>query len=418
MDNLTHTLISAMVGEAIHRSTPASPTLTESSRRNVAIGVMVIGGNLPDSDVLYTGWAGTTLDYLLHHRGHTHTIVGSLILSLLLFVAVRLWWRYRKIEPHPADIRFLVALAVLAPLLHIGLDFTNSYGVHPFWPADDHWYYGDAVFIVEPLLWACSAPLLFTLRSRVTRALVALVLVAGIGLSWFSGLVPVSLAALLTLLTLGLVAVGRFSSARTALTSGIVAWLVVTSVFVATSRTAKNQIDALLADSFPAARTLDTALTPMPANPVCREVLTVQLAGDRYVARSGFHSLAPAWIPAGRCAQLRLSGTPTAPLVPVARPSTDEMAWIGELSIPATLPATLAQEYCAVDALLQFARVPWAAPQGEGWVVGDLRYDREPELGFAEVEVGPSDGRVRAPPALGAAREDLLDRAVEPVTGG
>ena len=294
MDNLTHTLISAMVGEAIHRSTPASPTLTESSRRNVAIGVMVIGGNLPDSDVLYTGWAGTTLDYLLHHRGHTHTIVGSLILSLLLFVAVRLWWRYRRIEPHTADIRFLAVLAILAPLLHIGLDFTNSYGVHPFWPADDHWYYGDAVFIVEPLIWACSAPLLFTLRRRITRALVALVLAAGIGLSWFSGLVPVSLAAQLTLLTLGLVAVGRFSSARTALTSGIVAWLVVTSVFVATSRTAKNQIDALLAESFPAARTLDTALTPMPANPVCREVLTVQLAGDRYVARSGFYSLAPA----------------------------------------------------------------------------------------------------------------------------
>ena len=207
---------------------------------------MVIGGNLPDSDVLYTGWAGTTLDYLLHHRGHTHTIVGSLILSLLLFVAVRLWWRYRKIEPHPADIRFLVALAILAPLLHIGLDFTNSYGVHPFWPADNHWYYGDAVFIVEPLLWACSAPLLFTLRSRVTRALVALVLVAGIGLSWFSGLVPVSLAALLTLLTVGLAAVGRFASVRTALTSGVAAWLVVTAVFVTTSRTANSQVDTLL----------------------------------------------------------------------------------------------------------------------------------------------------------------------------
>jgi inner membrane protein len=390
VDNLTHTLISALVGEAIHRSTPASPTLTESSRRNLAIGVMVIGGNLPDADVLYTGWAGTTLDYLLHHRGHTHTIVGALILSLLLFVAVRLWWRYRKVDAHPADIRFLVVLVVLAPLLHIALDFTNSYGVHPFWPADNHWYYGDAVFIVEPLLWACSTPLLFTLRSRVTRAVVALVLAVGIGLSWFSGLVPASLAALLTLLTVGLAAVGRFAPARIAVAAGVAAWLVVTAAFVATSRMADTQVDTLLADDFPTARTLDTVLTPTPVNPVCREVLTVALVGDRYVARSGFHSLAPGWIPADRCAQLGLRGTPTAPLVPVAQPSTDEMAWVGELSIAANLPASLAQDYCAVDALLQFARVPWAAPRGAGWVVGDLRYDREPELGLAEVEVGPS----------------------------
>ena len=377
---------------------------------------MVIGGNLPDSDVLYTGWAGTTLDYLLHHRGHTHTIVGSLILSLLLFVAVRLWWRYRKIEPHPADIRFLAVLAILAPLLHIGLDFTNSYGVHPFWPADNHWYYGDAVFIVEPLLWACSAPLLFTLRSKVTRALVALVLVAGIGLSWFSGLVPVSLAALLTLLTLGLAAVGRFSSVRTALTSGVAAWLVVTasSWRRAGRRTPRSMPSS--ADSFPAARTLDTVLTPMPANPVCREVLTVQLVGDRYVARSGFHSLAPAWIPADRCAQLRLSGTPTAPLVPVAQPSTDEMAWIGELSIAATLPATLAQEYCAVDALLQFARVPWAAVARRR--LGGRRPAVRPRTGARLRRGGgrPVDRRVPAlPPAVGAAPRGSAGRAVSAV---
>ena len=410
MDNVTHTLISALVGEAVHRSVRPSTALSESERRNVTLAVMVVGGNLPDIDVAYTGWAGTTLDYLLHHRGHTHTVVGALILSLVLFVAVRLWWRYRKIEPHAADVRYLIALVVLAPLLHIGLDFTNSYGVHPFWPADNRWYYGDAVFIVEPLFWACAAPLFFTLRSRVTRGLVALILVVGVGLGWFSGFVPAPLAAVLTLLTVGLAAVGRFTSPRVALSSGVVAWLAVTAVFVATSRTAESRIDALLADGFPTARTLDTALTPLPANPVCREVLTVQVDGDRYVARSAVHSLAPSWLPAGDCAQLRLNGTPTAPLGPLAQPSTDEIAWIGELSIAADLPTTLARDYCAVDALLQFARVPWAAPQGDGWVVGDLRYDREPELGFAEVEVGPSaDECPRLRPPWVPPREDLLD---------
>ena len=409
MDNLTHTLVSVMVGEAIHRFTPASSALAGSSRRNVAIAVMVIGGNLPDLDVIYTGWAGTKLDYLLHHRGHTHTIVGALILSLLLFVAVRLWWRHRRVEPRPADIWFLVALSVLAPLLHIGLDFTNSYGVHPFWPVDNRWYYGDAVFIVEPLLWACSAVLLFTLRSTVMRVSIGAVLVGGVGLAWFSGLVPTSLAVLLTLLTLGLAAVSRYASPRAALTSGIIAWLAVTAVFVATSRTAKHQVDALLAVEFPTARTLDTVLTPTPANPVCREVLAVQLVGDRYVVRSAFHSVMPGWIPAGRCAELSLSGARTAPLVPVDQVSTDQLVWSGELSMAAGLPASLARDYCAVDSLLQFARAPWAAARGDGWLVGDLRYDREPGLGIAEVEVGPSrDECPRFRPPWAPPRQDLL----------
>ena len=242
------------------------------------------------------------------------------------------------------------------------------------------------------------------------RALVALVLVIGIGLSWGSGLVPVPFAALLTLLTVGLAVVSRYSSARTALTSGIVAWLVLTAVFVTTGRMAEARVDTLLADRFPTARTLDTVLTPMPGNPVCREVMTVQLVGNRYVVRSGIHSLAPAWMPAGHCAQLRLSGTPTAPLGPMGQASTDEMAWIGELSIARDAPATLARDYCAVDALLQFARVPWAEPRGDGWLVGDLRYDREPELGFAEVEVGPAvDECPGSRPPWVPPRQDLLN---------
>jgi inner membrane protein len=412
VDNVTHSLISALVGEAIHRSTSASSKLTDTAHRRVAITVMVVGGNLPDSDLLYTAWAGTKLDYLLHHRGHTHTVVGVLILSLLLFTAVRLWWRHRKVEPSPADVRFLIVLAVLAPLLHLGLDFTNSYGVHPFWPVDDHWYYGDAVFIVEPLLWACAAPLLFTLRSTAVRALIGLVLVVGIGLSWGSGLVPVPFAALLTLLILGLALISRLSSARTALTSGIAAWLVVTAVFVATGRTAEARVDALLAESSPAGRTLDAVVTPMPANPFCHEVMTAQVVADRYVVRSGTHSLLPAWLPAGQCAQLSLSGTSTAPLVAPSPAATDEMSWLGELSMARDLPATLAEEYCAVSALMQFARVPWAVPQGDGWLAGDLRYDREPELGFAEVEVGPAaDECPDVRPPWVPPRQDLLDVA-------
>jgi inner membrane protein len=408
VDNLTHTLISVVVGDALHRAVPASAVLSEKARRNVAIAVMAVGGNLPDADLLQTALGGGKLDYLLDHRGHTHTLVGVLGLGLVLFAAVRLWWRHRGVRPAAADVGFLAGIALLAPLLHLGLDFTNSYGVHPFWPVDDRWYYGDAVFIVEPLLWACAAPLLFTLRSRWTRGLVGLVLAAGVGLAWGSGLVPPAFAALLTLLVVGLAIVARTASARTALATGIVAWLAVTTVFVVTGRAADARVAAVLAEASPAARTLDVVLTPAPSNPVCREVLTVQVVGDRYVARSGTHSLLPGWLPAAECARFGLGGTPTAPLV-ATLPATDEVVWRGELSLARDLPATLAQDYCAVSALLQFARVPFAVERGDGWLVGDLRYDSEPEPGFAEVEVGP--GRDECPayrPPWVPPRQDLL----------
>ncbi|MEU4625639.1 metal-dependent hydrolase [Actinoplanes sp. NPDC023801] len=412
MDNVTHALISVMVGETVHRVLPPSAVLSDRARRTVAITVMVVGGNLPDADVIYTTWAGTTLDYLLHHRGHTHTVPGALGLSLLLFLAVRLWWWRRKVVPGRADIWFLAGLSVLATLLHIALDLTNSYGVHPFWPLDNRWYYGDAVFIIEPLLWACTGVLLFVLPSRTWRILITVVLAAGLGLSWFSGFVPASFAALLTLLTAGLVAVSRFASARTALVCGITAWLALTATFVVTSRAAESRFEQVLAGRFPQSRTLDVVLTPMPADPLCREVLAVQTTADQYVVRRAFHSLAPGWIPAGRCAELYPSagGETTTRLTTVAAPSSDEVAWAGELAIPAGLLTDLGGEYCAVGALLQFARAPWAMPRGDGWIVGDLRFDREPGLGLAEVEVGPANDECpRLPAPWVPPRQDLVD---------
>jgi inner membrane protein len=410
MDNLTHTLIGVLVGEALHQAVPASTVLSDRARRATAITVMVVGGNLPDADVIYTQWAGSTLEYLLHHRGHTHTVVGALGLSLALFLTVRLWWRYRKIRPRPADTGFLAGLSVLATMLHIGLDFTNNYGVHPFWPIDDRWYYGDAVFIIEPLIWACAAALLFVVRGRVPRVLLALLLVVDLGLSWFSGYLPPLFAAVVTVVVLGLAAVSRFTPARVAVAGGLAAWLAVTATFVVTSRVAENRLEALLADRFPAARTLEVVLTPMPANPVCREVLAVQVTTDQYVVRRAFHSLAPGVVSAEGCADsYPMGGEGTARLAPSGQVSTTEIRWTGELALPIGQLAGLAGEYCAVDALLQFARAPFAAAQGDDWIVGDLRFDREPGLGLAEVEVGPGrDDCSTLPAPWTPPREDLL----------
>src|SRR5260370_25849090 len=46
----------------------------------------------------------------------------------------------------------LFLYACLAGLSHILLDFTNNYGVRPFWPFSERWYSWDIVFIVEPVM--------------------------------------------------------------------------------------------------------------------------------------------------------------------------------------------------------------------------------------------------------------------------
>ena len=191
MDNLTHTLIGVLVGETVHTVAPSNASgLTESQRRNLFLPVMVVGSNLPDLDFLYSTFSGNKLDYLLEHRGHSHTVVGAVLTALLLLAACELWMRIAKRTPTRGDRRWLAVAALLGPLLHIAMDGTNSYGVHPFWPVHNGWLYGDAVFIVEPALWIAAAPLTFRLRTVVARVLVALVLFAGIALSVTTGLVP------------------------------------------------------------------------------------------------------------------------------------------------------------------------------------------------------------------------------------
>src|SRR4051812_26763726 len=96
------------------------------------------------------------------------------------------------------------------------MDFTNSYGVHPFWPFYNGWSYGDSVFIVEPLIWAAAAPLVFVLRTILARVLVGLVLIAGIVLSLAMGLVPPVFVASLIVLTLAMLVIGRYAPPRRA----------------------------------------------------------------------------------------------------------------------------------------------------------------------------------------------------------
>jgi inner membrane protein len=390
LDNVTHTLIGVLAGEAIAVTLPPGRQgLPEGFRRNLVVAVMAVGSNLPDLDFLYGATTHNKLDYLLQHRGYTHTVVGALCIALLAFAACEAWIRWRGNTAIREDRLAIFGVALLAPLLHVAMDFGNNYGVHPFWPFYNGWIYGDSIFIVEPLYWAAAAPLIFVLKTWVARALVGLILAGGVVLSAISGMVPLPFIVLLISLAALMLAVGYKAAPRTALWSGIFVWLAVTTLFAIGHHLAANQIESkygFIGDEIE----LDHVLTPMPSNPICWDVLLVQSSEKSYFLRQGVLSLAPRWMPANTCPSRMASARPVAPLAPMTADESDMAAiyWRGEIELSQQRLRDLDASSCQASALLRFARAPFYAAHNGLTLVGDLRYAREPGAGFAETELG------------------------------
>ncbi|MEY4640611.1 MAG: hypothetical protein RLZZ227_605 [Pseudomonadota bacterium] len=386
MDNLTHTLLGAVAGETIARFAPAAKSLLpETTRRGLYLSLMVIGGNLPDLDSLYTGITGGNLGYLLHHRGHTHTVIGAIGIALLLYSLCLMWLRWGRVPLSALDRGWLASIALLAPLLHIAMDAMNEYGVHPFWPFNNAWMYGDSIFIVEPLFWACAAPLAFLLQRRVARAGLALVLVTGIVLSFATGLVPRALALGLTLLTASLLLIAWRASPRSAALSAVVASCAVIATFVSSGNVARHKVESFAAAQYPHVVLLDSVLAPLPVNPLCWEVILMQLDGDDYTLRQAMLSLAPEWMPAEACPSM--NAVTTIGMTQTDAPDSAELHWLDEVTLSRAVLGELMRANCEAAAFSRFARALWYRRSDAGWLVGDLRYDREPGLGFAEMEL-------------------------------
>jgi len=409
MDNVTHTLIGALLGETVARTTQPDPRgLPDELRRNLLVTTAAIGSNLPDVDLLYS-FLGGKINYLLQHRGHSHTIIGALVLAALAFAITRWQLRSRGHVPSPRDVRWLAGMFAITPLLHIGMDFTNNYGVHPFWPLSNRWFYGDAVFIAEPLLWAACAPLAFTFRTLFARLLVVAVLAIGIGLALFSGLVPPLPAVVLVVVIGALLLLAWRTTGRKALAAGVAVWLAVTATFVVSSQVAGRRIETLASMLFPHAHSIDHVLTPMPANPLCWEVMLVQTQGGSVLARRTMLALTPSLIAADGCLSRSLDLPSSAPLARVEAPDTAELHWYGQIGTDVDLLRNRVAADCEAAAAMRFIRVPWLAAVGQARVLGDLRYDREKGLGFAEVELRDPPGACpRFVPHWRPPRADLL----------
>ncbi len=159
MDNLTHTLVGAVIGQAgLKRKT------------GLAMPALLIGANIPDVDVGCFVWLDG-LEHLAFRRGITHGPPAMLLLPLVL--AGTLWWfdRWqgrRGTRPEgrlPVRFSWLYALAFISCLSHPALDWLNNYGVRLLEPFSSRWFYGDTLFIADPWMWALlGGGLWFSLR--------------------------------------------------------------------------------------------------------------------------------------------------------------------------------------------------------------------------------------------------------------
>lgn len=163
MDNLTHSLVGAVLGQAgLKRTT------------GLAMPALIIGANLPDVDAACFFWLEGT-EHLAFRRGITHGPPALLLLPLILAGLLCGWDRWqtnRGKRPEgrlPVRFGWLFAMAFIGCLTHPAMDWLNVYGIRLLEPFSSEWFYGDTLFIIDPWLWAMLIGSVWWSRRREKR---------------------------------------------------------------------------------------------------------------------------------------------------------------------------------------------------------------------------------------------------------
>ena len=414
MDNITHSLAGVLVAElALDVRRRMGRGEPDERTTRAAWITSIIANNAPDLDLILTPLTGGRLGYLVHHRGHTHTLALVPIVALL---PVLLGWIDSRRQRAPFDTRFQALLALVGCCVHIALDFGNSYGVHPFWPLNNAWFFGDTLFIIEPLLWVVmAAPLVLGSKKLLPRVAFSFPPLLAIVLAAVSGVVlPPFVAVLGALTPLLIVLGGRLLRAQRMLLAGALT-LVVIGVFASQSLVARGRSSEVLHAAFPDALLHDVALSPMPANPFCWTGIAVMTEGDWLSNRRIAVSTWPSVMSAEGCHTDPPMRT-TAPRVPTALRSPVDVWMIDEARAPLGRLRSLYRDDCVAEAYLRFARVPYLVEREDARVLGDMRYDRSEEIEWVELALPRSETHAACPPLVPGWTPPRLDVLNEPGT--
>ena len=276
MDPIAHTFLgAALTGTGLRRVTP------------LATAALVIGANAPDIDVL-ASFAGSYAALALR-RGWTHGVLAIVVLPFVVTGALLLWDRLRPARAGcvPARAGPLLALATLAVLTHPILDWLNNYGMRWLMPFDGRWFYGDALFIVDPWVWLALGGVLFLAGSRRRWALALWTVFWALGtwLLFSMPLVPAASRVLWAVAVAALFAVRLFRPdavrplaseklARIAL-GCVVAYM---ATAVVASAVARREVRARLAD-LAIGPVTDVMVGPAAANPFAGTVVAATPEG-------------------------------------------------------------------------------------------------------------------------------------------
>ena len=381
MENITHSLIGTVLAGAALTDDATKPT------RRLFLAAGILASNAPDLDLLYTSITPAPVGYLLHHRGHTHTLVGLIPLAVGLAVVALALPAGRQLRR--AETRRLSLVIVAGLAAHLAMDATNWYGVHPFYPIDNRWYYGDALFIFEPWLWLILGLVAgMNAHRRLARAaLIGLVVALSIATGVLN-LVPWAALVTLTVAAVAIVwSVRHWSSRKRAAMA-----LSVSAVFIAAmlglSGAARAAVRAELG-GVSDRDVIDLVLSPSPGYPLCWAVIAIERneSAGELLLRRGSLTLSPGLQPAETCPLNRLvTSQVPAPGIGV------RLGWTDEYRLPLSELRALARD-CWSAAWLRFARAP-VLDRGR---LFDLRFENEARGNFTSMSWAPADGRLPCP---------------------
>lgn len=392
MDNLTHSLAGLALGESLFQTKKVQEGLKNESdkpRRWLFLTASLLANNFPDLDLLYTAITPPPLGSLLHHRGHTHTLGGALGLWLLILAVLFLVPAFRRVLKERTT--FLLTGGVIAMGLgaHILMDSWNNYGVHPFWPFSSDWFYGDAIFIIEPVIWICLLmPLLHTLHSKWLRYGLSFIIYGFSFWAWTRGFLTWYSGALLVVVTLFFYfLLKQTPSSLKKLSYGFLGVLVYLGIQFTGSYLLRHRLQMEFQASSAGHEVLDIIASPSPTNPICWAVIQLEIDTDKklYLAHSKTESLWPQMVPAESC--------------PVF--ASDDKKYEMDLG---KLKNDIERD-CYLDAWLRFARAP-VFEQGHAL---DIRFRGERNFTIL-VDAGTNRACPDYIAKWGRPRQDLMNR--------
>ncbi|MBN21087.1 MAG: hypothetical protein CL678_07345 [Bdellovibrionaceae bacterium] len=400
MDNVTHSLAGVVLARWVTPPEGENSENPSTRWKHAVLWAGILGSNLPDFDFLLNPISGFgKISYLLQHRGYTHTLVVTVLLGILLGGILSRVYGWKG-KPRMT----LILLSILSGWTHIGMDFWNNYGVHPFWPIHNQWFYGDTIFIIEPLLWITLGTL--TLKGTYLKKLKGFYLFCLIGLAGLMVFGPFLKGIHVTFVFLiagfWIYFLKKSSIYWTEKKWGFICILVIWGGFSVFGQYAKAIIRS---HATPGYEWVDFSKTPVPSHPLCWRTLTLERKGDELLSQSSWISVIPSLISARMCSEF----FPRYDSDEVLSESPQRMVqWAANTHISDLIKWD--KNHCDFHAFLAWSRFPYWKSQEDRLVwFSDLRYKRKGAPQFASSDAGPADANCdRFIPGWTPVRSDLL----------